>query len=192
MQYLNRPEATSPFDHLVQNPVIVSQPRPATRFDNFVTSSNLEVLQQRLERLVSTKLDQSMALNTHEGHTVVACSSGEKESTKSIQIRSSVQQPLTTSPGKRRSFWQDHNTEICEQYQTTSDEQTVVSKRQRPRMQLVVQVYKKHPVFKFLSVDQLILTITHTNGVVEYAKWNFFRRQKDRSRSCRIIGLMPI
>ena len=131
-----------------QEPATNAQPLPVTQIGNFVTSSDLEALEQRLETLVSTKLEQSMSTHTLERSEPTTGPSGG-ESTRTNQQRSATERTPITSPEKRRSLRRSYNTENSDQVQTTSDEQVVVSKRPRPRMQLSAQMYKKHPVFKF-------------------------------------------
>ena len=147
-RYFGRLKVTAPTEQESQESATNAQSLPVTQFGNFVTSSDLEALEQRLETLVSTKLEQSMSAQTLERSEPTTGPSGG-ESTRTNQRRSAAERTPITSPGKRRSLRRSYNTEKSDQVQTTSDEQFVVSKRPRPRMQLSAQMYKKHPVFKF-------------------------------------------
>ena len=147
-RYLGQLAVTAPNEQGCQEPATNAQSLPLPQFGNFVTSSDLEALEQRLETLVSTKLEQSMSAHVVERSELTTGPSGGK-STPTEQRRSAAERTPITSPGKRRSLRRSYNTETSDPVQTTSDEQVVVSKRPRPRMQLSAQMYKKHPVFKF-------------------------------------------
>ena len=76
-------------------------------------------------------------------------SSVDRDSAGAVPSSSSARRLFTGSPGKRRSYRNEPNTETSDLCATTSDDQAVLNKRPRPRMQLTVQMYRKHPVFKF-------------------------------------------
>ena len=82
-----------------QEPATNAQPLPVTQFGNFVTSSDLEALEQRLETLVSTKLEQSMSTHTLERSEPTTGPSGG-ESTRTNQRRSATERTPITSPEK--------------------------------------------------------------------------------------------
>ena len=63
---MHRHGELEPTNHPDRIPNIVSRPQPVFQFSNFVASSELEALEQRLETLDSAKLQQSMAVNTPE------------------------------------------------------------------------------------------------------------------------------
>ena len=147
-RYLGQLAVTAPAEQESKEPATVAQSLSVTQFGNFVTSSDLEALEQRLETLASTKFEQSMSAHAVERSELTTGPSGG-ESTWTNQRRSAAERTPITSPGKRRPLRRSYNTETSDPVQTTSDEQVVVSKRPRPRMQLSAQMYKKHPVFKF-------------------------------------------
>ena len=60
-RYLGQLAVTAPVEQESREPDTNAQSLPVTQFGNFVTSSDLEALEQRLETLVSTKLEQSMS-----------------------------------------------------------------------------------------------------------------------------------
>ena len=131
--------SNSPAEQESREPATNAQSLPVTQFGNFVTSSDLEALEQRLETLVSTKLEQSMSAHAVERSEPTTGLSGG-EPTRTNQRRSAAERTPITSPGKRRSLRHSYNTETSDPVQTTSDEQVVVSKRPRPRMQLSAQM----------------------------------------------------
>ena len=89
----------------------MSQPQSVIQIGSFVTSSELDALEQTLETLDNDRLQQSMAVSSPGGPTVAADSSVERQSAGMIQSSSTAQRAPIESPGKRRSFRLNLNNE---------------------------------------------------------------------------------
>ena len=147
-QILQRTGGNEPNEQSSSNPIIENQPQPPVQTSSFVTSSELENLAQRLETLVNAKLQQTMTVSLPREKLPVVDSSVKRDSPGAV-ASSSARRIFTGSPRKRRSYRHESNTETSDLCATTSDDQAVLNKRPMPRMQLTVQMYRKHPVFKF-------------------------------------------
>ena len=98
-RYLGQLAVTAPTEQESREPATNAQLIPVTQFGNIVTSSDLEALEQRLETLVSTKLEQSMSAHTVERSEPTTGPSGG-ESTRTNQRRSAAERTPITSPRK--------------------------------------------------------------------------------------------
>ena len=113
-QLLRRAEETDPSNQPTSNPNIVRQPQPVIQFGSFLTSSELEALELRLETLLNAKLQQFMVISTPGGPTDAVDSSVERESAGMIQSSSAAQRVPIEAPGKRRSFRHKANNETSD------------------------------------------------------------------------------
>ena len=84
-----------------QHPNTGSQQQPEMQFGNFLTSSDLKALEQRLEVLVSKELEQSMAANFPIGPAPDLESSFEIESPGLVQPSNTTKKISITSLMKR-------------------------------------------------------------------------------------------
>ena len=148
-QFLRPSEGADPNEQPNNSPNIKGRPQTLVQFGSFVTSSELEALEQRLETLVNSRLQQSMAVSSPGGTPDAASTSVGKVPVRLGQSSSTGSEVPVSSPGKRRSYRHSLSNETSDPYATTSDDQAVSHKRPRPRMQLTAQMYKKHPVFRF-------------------------------------------
>ena len=145
-QFLRRSEEAEPNEQLNNSPNIVSRPQTLVQFGRFVTSSELEALEQRRETLVNSRLRHSMAVSSPGGHPIAVSTSVGKEPFRLVHCSSTARQVPVESPGKRRHNFGNETSDPCV---TTSDDQAVSHKRPRPRLQLTAQMYEKHPMFRF-------------------------------------------
>ena len=167
---------------------------PPTRF---VTTSELEALERRFQVLVSSATGSNGAQisNLHPttgANPIASVSFGTQqpvtpENLASVStIHPAVRRIATRGKNKRRGrptpAVRDSNSE-----EVASRCQPGTSIRPRPRLQLNVQMFKKHPVFKFFVTAQSIQNEILTNGDVGSANRNCLLKPKEPLKSCPII-----
>ena len=89
-QFLQRTEGNEPNEQSSSNPIIENQPQPPVQTSSFVTSSELEALEQRLETLVNAKLQQTMTVNLPREKLPVVVFSVNRDSPGAVASSSSA------------------------------------------------------------------------------------------------------